>query len=247
MSSSPPAPGPVAAILPQTFLERVPPAVAREVLSGGTLIPLAAGAQVRHPPGRPGVAFVVEGLVRAFLRSGRGREVTVQYVRPGEVLGLVQLFGGALEVHAQAVTASAIWTVRRRRLRELARDCAPLAVAIAEDLAARVGDAIEELSLLTFGSVRQRVARHLLDLAAGEGHGGELVASVTQQGLADATGSVREVVARELKGLERAGRIARSAAGVVILDAAGLDAEARGASDVSAARCSTPGRRSPSG
>ena len=53
-----------------------------------------------------------------------------------------------------------------------------------------------------------------------------VVAAVTQQELADAAGTVREVVARVLKQLHHAGMTAGSDGGVVILDAARLDAEA---------------------
>ena len=70
-----------------------------------------------------------------------------------------------------------------------------------------------------FGSVRQRVATHLLDLASDRQRpGGRLVARVSQQELADAAGSVREVVARALRDLRAAGMVATAADRVVILD-----------------------------
>jgi CRP/FNR family cyclic AMP-dependent transcriptional regulator len=69
----------------------------------------------------------------------------------------------------------------------------------------------------------QRVARHLLDLAA-EG-GPELVAPVSQQQLADAVGTVREVVVRVLRDLRRAGVIRTGRDRIVIVDPARLSAE----------------------
>ena len=54
-----------------------------------------------------------------------------------------------------------------------------------------------ELADTAFASVQQRVARHLLEIAAAQQEsGGPLVARVSQQELADLAGSVREVVAR---------------------------------------------------
>src|SRR5262249_52292166 len=103
----------------------------------------------------------------------------------------------------------------------------PLAMAIAEDCAARVADAIEELAFATFGTVRQRVARHLLDLAAADERE-DLIARATPKSLAEATGSVREVIARVLKDLDAAGVTKKTARGIVVLNAAKLDAEARG-------------------
>jgi CRP/FNR family transcriptional regulator len=186
-----------------------------------------------HRQGKPSVAIVLQGLVRSFLESGSGRQVTVRYARPGETLGLVQLLRGRLDVRAQAVTTTVLWAVSSRRLRALASASAPLAMAMAEDCAERVADAAEELANVAFGSIRQRVARHLLDLAAAEGRESELVATVTPRALADATGSVREVVTRALKELQAAGAIERSRVGVVILDASRLDTEARGVAPLS--------------
>jgi CRP/FNR family transcriptional regulator len=216
------------AIVPQTFLGRVPEGLSREILSTGRRIDVPAGAALAHTRAKPGLAIVVEGLVRAFLESPQGRQVTVRYARPGETLGLVQVLRGRLDVHAQAVTPTILWALSSRRLRALALDSAPLAMAIAEDCAERVADAADEIAHVTFGTVRQRVARHLLDLAAADGHDGELVAVATPRTLADATGSVREVVARVLRDLETAGVTERSKRGITIRDATRLDAEARG-------------------
>src|SRR5262249_45301056 len=158
--------------------------------------------------------LVLDGLIRMFLVSEAGRQVTVRYARSGETLGLVHLFGRKTTVHAQAITPASVWTIAPERLRTLAGQHADLATAIAEECATRASDAIEELALLTFGSVRQRIARHLLDLAAAQQQAGELVAAVTQQQLADAAGTVREVVARVLKQLHQAGMTAGSEGGV---------------------------------
>lgn len=208
----------------QSFLARLPGDLTTEVLDGGYRLDLSAG--IRPSTGvRTPVGLVLDGVIRVFLMSEAGRQVTVRYARSGETLGLVHLFGRETGVRAQAITAASVWLIAPGRLRALADRYAELAAAIAEECAMRASDAIEELALLTFGSVRQRVARHLLDLAALQQQGGELVAAVTQQQLADAAGTVREVVARVLKQLHQAGITAGRDGGVVILDAARLDTE----------------------
>jgi CRP/FNR family transcriptional regulator, cyclic AMP receptor protein len=214
------------AAVAQSFLARLPTDLATEVLDGGYRIDLSAGERPRPSGEKTPVALVLDGVIRVFLVSDAGRQVTIRYARSGETLGLVHLYGCDTGVHTQAITPASVWMVAPRRLRALAARRAELATAIAEECAVRASDAIEELALLTFGSVRQRVARHLLDLAAGQQRAGELVAAVTQQELADAVGTVREVVARVLKQLHQAGVTAGSDGGVVILDAARLDAEA---------------------
>ncbi len=77
--------------------------------------------------------------------------------------------------------------------------------------------------------MRQRVAAHLLDLASARQEPTRgLAARISQQELADAVGSVREVVARVLRELRIAGVIATAADHIVILDAARLHAESAG-------------------
>jgi CRP/FNR family cyclic AMP-dependent transcriptional regulator len=222
----------LAAAAAQSLLAKLPAELTGRVLDGGYRIDLPAGAQPSSRTNETAIALVLEGLIRVFLVSEGGRQVTVRYARPGETLGLVHMFGRNTGVRSQAVTPASVWMIAPARFRALCEQHAPLATAVAEECATRASDAVEELALLTFGSVRQRVARHLLDLAAQQQRAGELVAAVTQQELADAAGTVREVVARVLKQLHQIGMTAGSDDGVVILDAARLDAEATsGAAD----------------
>src|SRR5947208_2338039 len=82
---------------------------------------------------------------------------------------------------------------------------AAVAWAFAQESAHRLYEVLEELAGKTFATVRQRVVRHLLDLAASRRTAdGRLVALVNQQDLANSVGSVREVVARILHELRAA-------------------------------------------
>jgi cAMP-binding proteins - catabolite gene activator and regulatory subunit of cAMP-dependent protein kinases len=104
------------------------------------------------------------------------------------------------------------------RVKRVARSDASVAWALAEESVHRLYDILEELAGNAFASVRQRVARHLLDLAASRQASGRLTAFVSQQDLANSVGSVREVVARVLAELRKE-RLVRTAPGrVEILD-----------------------------
>jgi CRP/FNR family transcriptional regulator, cyclic AMP receptor protein len=101
-----------------------------------------------------------------------------------------------------------------------------VAWAVAEELNRRLYDTLQQTAINAFGSVRQRVAAHLLDLASTQQRPeGRLVAQVSQQELADAVGSVREVVARVLREFRLAGLVATAPDSVVIFDAARLHSE----------------------
>jgi CRP/FNR family cyclic AMP-dependent transcriptional regulator len=216
--------------LERSFLAELPAEVISELRVGGERADYPAGTTVYQPGSEPRAALVVRGLLRVFLASLEGRQVTVRYARPGDVLGVAVLVGGPASTSVQAVEASSLFRISARMLTAAARNDPRVCWAIAEELNRRLYDTLEQTAVNAFGSVRQRVAAHLLDLASAQQHPrGRLVARVSQQELADAAGSVREVVARVLRDFRVAGIVATAADSVVILDAARLYAESGGA------------------
>ena len=113
-----------------------------------------------------------------------------------------------------------------RLFREVAQADARVAWAVAEEVTRRLDAVLAAFAGTAFGSVRQRVARHLLDLAAPRWRGAVLLAPVSQQELADAAGTVREVVARALRELRDAGLVETTKRGVLLRDPAGLHRQA---------------------
>jgi CRP/FNR family transcriptional regulator len=216
--------------LAQSFLAGLPAELAGKLRAEGERADYPAGTTVYRAGDDPRAAVVVRGLLRVFLSSSGGRQVTVRYARPGDVLGIAVLVGGPGNFGVQAVESSSVFRISAGTLTAAARHDARVSWAIAEELNRRLFEVLEQTAVNTFGSVRQRVAAHLLDLASDRQRpGGRLVARVSQQELADATGSVREVVARALRDLRVAGIVATAADSVVILDPARLYAESGGA------------------
>jgi CRP/FNR family transcriptional regulator, cyclic AMP receptor protein len=145
------------------------------------------------------------------------------------VLGIAVLVGGPASTGVQTVEPSSVLRISARVLLSAARTDHRVSWAIAEELNRRLYEVLEQTAVNAFGSVRQRVAAHLLDLASDRQRPhGRLVARVSQQELADAAGSVREVVARALRDLRVAGIVATTADSVVILDPGRLYAESGG-------------------
>jgi CRP/FNR family transcriptional regulator len=176
---------------------------------------------------RPGscsrTLLVVRGLLRVFMGSPEGRQVTVRYAREGDVLGIAVLVGGPADVGVQALAESSLFRIDARMLTAAAHRDARVSWALAEELNRRLYASLQQTAVNAFGSVRQRVAAHLLDLASAQQPAqGRLVARVSQQELADAVGSVREVVARVLGDLRLRGLLATAPDSISILDAAGL-------------------------
>src|SRR5262245_25667672 len=197
----------------------LPTGIVESLIEGGRVTEFPAGHTVYAEADAEKLAVVVRGLLRVYMHASDCRQVTVRYVRAGDLLGVPALVGGPAPVFVQAVVAGAAFFFDLERIKRAARNDASLAWAFAEESVHRLYDVLEELAGNAFASVRQRVARHLLDLAASRpGVDGRLTAFVSQQDLANSVGSVREVVARVLAEL-RAERLVRTAPGQVeILD-----------------------------
>ncbi|HSL34745.1 MAG TPA: Crp/Fnr family transcriptional regulator [Candidatus Limnocylindrales bacterium] len=205
-----------------SFLGALPDQTRRRLLAGAIRLDLPAGATFYRDDDAARFAVVVRGLIRVFLTSPEGRQLTVRYARPGEVLGAPTAVGGPVDVSVQAVTEAALLMLDLEAVRAAGRTDATVAWALAEEVTRRLNEVLEAFAGSVFGSVRQRVARHLLDLAIGDQVGGRLVASISQQELADAVGSTREVVARVLHDLRAAALVDTSRKGLVLLDPDGL-------------------------
>jgi CRP/FNR family transcriptional regulator len=162
---------------------------------------------------------MMRGLLRVYMHASDGRQVTVRYVRAGDLLGVPALIGGPAPVFVQAVTPGAAFFIDVGSVKRAALLDASLAWALAEECVHRLYDVLEEVAGNAFASVRQRVARHLLDLATSRPEAPRtLVAMVNQQDLANSAGSVREVVARLLAEFRDEGLVRTSPGRVEILD-----------------------------
>ena len=164
-------------------------------MAGGQRTDYPAGSTIYREGAAPRAVLVIQGLLRVFMTSPDGRQVTVRYTREADVLGIAVIVGGPVNVAVQTVTESSLFSVDARMLTEAGRRDARVGWALAEELNRRLYDTLQQTAINTFGSVRQRVAAALLDLASAQRRPKDrLVAHVSQQELADAVGSVREVV-----------------------------------------------------
>ncbi len=107
--------------LAHSFLARLPPEVRDGLRAEGERADYPAGTTVYRAGSAPQAALVVGGLLRVFLTSAEGRQVTVRYARPGDVLGIAVLVGGPASTSVQAVEPSSVFRVSARTLIAAAR------------------------------------------------------------------------------------------------------------------------------
>jgi CRP/FNR family cyclic AMP-dependent transcriptional regulator len=212
----------------KSHLGSLAPDVLEELLTDADRVKIPAGS-VTHREGEdaPHLELVISGLVRVFIAAPDGRTLTIRYCRPGALLGALSLFGTAFTMPAttQALVDVELLRMSPAVVRAAADREVRVAQAFLQELSERVQNFIYEITGSAFTTVRQRVARHLLDLAsepATERLGSVLVVSVSQQELADAAGTVREVVVRVLRDLRHIGAIQTERDQILIVDASWL-------------------------
>ncbi len=202
-------------------LRTLPPDAVAELTASAVRQEFPAGSTI-HWEGEtsPHLHVVMSGLVRAYVSALDGRTMTIRYCREGALLGVATLFASpsALPASTQAVTDVELLTLLPSVVGAAAHRDVRVARALLDELSERVLSFIAEIPRSAFASVRQRVARHLLDIAADSQKGTELVTPISQQDLAEAVGSVREVVIRALRELRQEGLLRTGRDGLVVLD-----------------------------
>jgi CRP/FNR family transcriptional regulator, cyclic AMP receptor protein len=209
-----------------SHLRELPAEVIDDLLAGAVRLKIPASSVIhREGEGAPLLELVISGIVRGFVTAPDGRTMTVRYCRPGALLGVMSLFtpGFAMRGSLQALVDAELLALSPGVARRAAEQDVRVTMAFLREQSERAFSFLYEVPGSAFATVRQRVARHLLDLAS-EG-APELVVPVSQQQLAEAVGTVREVIVRVLRELRAAGVIRTERNRIVILDPARLIAE----------------------
>jgi CRP-like cAMP-binding protein len=246
-AGSPETPGAFGAFSPKvpsawndSFMATFPPHVTQALLADARETTVDAGAVFYRGAEHVDMAIlalIADGLVRTYIRADCGRQVTIRYAWPGDVVGLPaivlagvgdergrdrwKLYGGH-NLHAEALRHTLVLKISAPRFLELADTEASVACALATSLAYLTVETEQILADGLFRSIRARVARHLMDLAVSRD--GALVVTEGHQEIAEAIGSVREVVSRTLVRLRNEGIVDRHDGETLLLDPAALHA-----------------------
>ena len=78
-----------------SFLGRLPPEVVVRLRVEGERADYPAGTTIYRAGSGPRAMLVVRGLIRVYMTSLEGRQVTVRYARASDVLGIAVLVGRA--------------------------------------------------------------------------------------------------------------------------------------------------------
>lgn len=163
-----------------------------------------------------GLYIVRRGRVRLYRSSFRGREVILRIVREGESFNEVPVFDeGANPVNAMAMDDTEIWIVPAGAIREQLQVCPELAMTVIQALCQRTRKLVAKVAETSLYPVTSRLAKVLLELPPERLSGGN---RLSQEDLAAYLGTVREVLARSLRQLQRKGAIQVRRGHIVVLD-----------------------------
>jgi CRP/FNR family transcriptional regulator len=208
----------------KSVLAEFPAGLRETLIQEAMRVEFPAGATMYYEEDEPRCGLVITGLIRVYMTSPDGRQITVRYARAGDLLGIAAIVGGPAPTSVQILADASLLMVNVQTLQKSGQTEPKVGWLMAQEVTRRLYDTLEALAGNTFGSLRQRVARHLLDVAASRRQGQGLIVRITQQELADAIGSVRPVVARILRDFRTEGIITTSSDGILVLKPAELHA-----------------------
>lgn len=217
----------IVAALSLSALATLPAPELEELVRGAVTLDLAQGEQHHAEGSAPRPALVVSGLMRVVIPAVDGRRITVRYARRGALFDITLLFAAAEAPGAtEALTSSRLLLLQPHRVLALARQNLLIANALLRETSTRSVRFTAEVAGTFFPSTRQRIVRHLLELSTlAPAEQGVRMARVSQQDIADAVGTLREVVARILHDLRDIGLIETARGHVRLIDPERLHAE----------------------
>jgi len=165
-----------------------------------------------------GLYIVESGRVKVFKNSPSGREMIINVFEGGESFNEVPVFD-QLEnpVNVGAILDSRIWLIDALALRTVISDHPESAQQIIINLSQNLRKLVGLAAELSFYTVTTRLARLLREIPRDQ-LSGSGANRLTQDDLAARIGTVREVVARSLKELERCGAIEVNRGKITIVD-----------------------------
>jgi len=182
------------------------PASARAALARrGILLSFRRGEFLFHAGDAPrGLFLVLEGRVRV-INERDGRRHLVHEDSAGATLGEVPLIqGGGYPASALAASATRCALFSHDALHAAIAASPDVAWFLMRGLTARIRTLVARLAQVSSTPIRQALAAMILERGSGSA---PMALGVTQQELAESLGTVREVVARQLTALKRAGAI----------------------------------------
>jgi CRP/FNR family cyclic AMP-dependent transcriptional regulator len=149
------------------------------------------------------VYLTLAGRVRVYHATEDGREVVLDVLGPGELIGEMVLDGSPRSASIMTVEPCSMVVMTVSTLREQLRNDPDLALLLIAELMGRLRRRSQSLKQLALGDVYQRLAALLSEVGGSQRPA--VIEGLTQQELADRIGASRDTVNRIFKELINGG------------------------------------------
>ena len=150
-----------------------------------------------------GLFILYQGSAKIFRLSPQGRQYIVRILQEGDTFAEVPAFAtGPNPVNVEALETCRVWIIEKTKLQELLKQHPSFAQKVLVNFGKMLRGMVRMVSEMAFYQVTHRLAR-LIDVELQQNKSTHW----TQEQLAARLGTVREVVARSLKEMERSGAI----------------------------------------
>lgn len=166
--------------------------------------------------------IVLDGSIRVFGRSAQGRELDMYHISPQQTCVLTTsclLSGERYPAQAQVEQAGHALLINAELFHWLLDQESAFRQFVFQNYASRLSDLLLLVQSVAFERMDVRLTRYLLQSSRHS-----LVISLSHQQIADALGTAREVISRQLKQMEHNGWIALSRGQIFLLQPAILQA-----------------------
>jgi len=170
--------------------------------------------------------FVIDGWLKAEKISSEGRQQTLRFIGPGEIINELAVFlNEPASMTVIAMETSQVMIISQTKVDDLLMKNPKFSGEWIKSLALRVKHLLNHVENLSFYSVEARLARLLLDEAENGVY--QRPSWKTQSEIAAQLGTVLDVVNRNLQNLQKKGIIENNRTEIRILDKAKLEALSR--------------------
>jgi CRP/FNR family transcriptional regulator, cyclic AMP receptor protein len=152
------------------------------------------------------VYIVLSGGVRVFSSAPDGRDVVLDVLGPGEILGEMALDGSPRSASVMTTEPTSVAVLDAAGLRERLKSDVNLAMLLVTELLRRLRKTSGVVKQLALGDVYERLSGVLKELFAASASG-DSIEGLTQQDLADRVSASRDMVNRIFRELERGGYV----------------------------------------
>jgi len=161
-----------------------------------------------------GLHIIESGSVKLYRVSPQGRQYIIAVLTEGATCNEVPAFdGGENPVNVEALETSHVWVIDPQVLRDLVLSNPEFALKILEKFGQNLRNLVGKVSEMAFYQVTHRLARLITEMPVEEPY-----RHWTQEQLAARLGTVREVVSRSLKELEKSGAIRIEDRRITVMD-----------------------------